>query len=118
MTDEPPLDIDQALRLVADDPELLADLGVEFLNQVPQRTAQLRQALDLGDAGTVWHVAHSLKGALSSLAAMSACQQATELERLGRAGRLDAARHRLDGLERELRRLSDFLAVPGLSHRV
>ena len=109
----PPLDIDRALMLAADDPELLADLGHEFLSRVPEHTAELRRALDFGDAEAAWHVAHSLKGALASLAAVTACQQAAELEGLGRAGRLDAARDRLAGLERELQRVSDFLAVPG-----
>jgi HPt (histidine-containing phosphotransfer) domain-containing protein len=112
----PPVDIRQALRLAADDPELLTDLGDEFRKQVPDRLAELRRALEGGDADSVWRVAHSLKGALASLAAVTACQQAFELEELGRAGRLDAARERLDGLERELGRVSEFLAVPRWSH--
>ena len=119
MTDQSrsfPVDIRQALRLSADDPELLADLGDEFRSQVPDRLAELREALDGGDAETVRRVAHNLKGALASLAAATACQQAFELEGLGRAGRVDAAREKFDRLERELRRVSDFLAVPGWNH--
>jgi len=114
----PPLDLDRALTLAADDPELLADLGDEFLLRVPEHTTELRRALDVGDAEAVRLVAHSLKGALASLAAVTACQQAAELEHLGREGRLDAARGRLADLERELQRISDFLAVPGWSHPV
>jgi HPt (histidine-containing phosphotransfer) domain-containing protein len=113
----PPVDIRQALRLAADDPELLSDLGDEFRSKVPEHLAELRTALDGGDAETVRRVAHSLKGALAILAARPACQQALELEGLGWTERLDAARERFDGLERELRRVSDFLAVPGWSHR-
>jgi HPt (histidine-containing phosphotransfer) domain-containing protein len=112
----PPVDIHWALRLAADDPELLTDLGDEFRRQVPHRLAELRRALEGGDAAAVWRVAHGLKGALATLAAVTACQQALELEALGRAGRLDAARERLDGLERELERVSEFLTVPGWSH--
>ena len=120
MFDQPlsaPVDIRQALRLAADDPELLSDLGDEFRSQVPDHLGNLRLAIDGGDAETVRRVAHSLKGALASLAAVTACRQAFELEELGRAGCLDAARERFDDLERELRRVSEFLAVPGWSHQ-
>lgn len=119
MIDQPlaPVDIRQALRLAADDPELLTDLGDVFRTQVPDRLAELRGALEGGDAETVRRVAHSLRGALATLAAVTACHQAFELEALGRTGRLDAARDKLDALERELRRISDFLAVPGWSHQ-
>jgi hypothetical protein len=105
MSDEPlapPVDLRQALRLADDDPEHLGELRI---------------ALDGGDAETVQRVAHSLKGALAILAAGPAGRQALELEALGRSKQLGAARERLDALEREIRRVSDFLAVPGWSRR-
>ena len=55
--------------------------------------------------------------ALAILAAGPAGRQALELEALGRSKQLGAARERLDALEREIRRVSDFLAVPGWSRR-
>jgi HPt (histidine-containing phosphotransfer) domain-containing protein len=120
MSDEPlapPVDLRQALRLADDDPELLKDLGEEFRQKLPEHLGELRIALDGGDAETVQRVAHSLKGALAILAAGPAGRQALELEALGRSKQLGAARERLDALEREIRRVSDFLAVPGWSRR-
>jgi HPt (histidine-containing phosphotransfer) domain-containing protein len=120
MSDEPlapPVDLRQALRLADDDRELLQDLGEEFREKLPEHLGELRTALDGGDAETVQRVAHSLKGALAILAAGPAGRQALELEALGRSKQLGAARERLDALEREIRRVSDFLAVPGWSRR-
>jgi HPt (histidine-containing phosphotransfer) domain-containing protein len=118
MIDQPPsapIDLGQAFRLTGDDPELLADLGDELRSRIPELLAELRRAVEGGDADTMTRVAHSLKGALATVAAVTASQRALELEKLGRSGRLQAARAPLDDLEQELGRVSAFLAVPGWS---
>jgi two-component system, sensor histidine kinase and response regulator len=63
-----------------------------------------REAIESGNARAVQVTAHTLKGALSNLAAGRASRVAEELEAMGASGHLEGADEKLIELERELAR--------------
>jgi HPt (histidine-containing phosphotransfer) domain-containing protein len=73
---------------------------------------ELRKAIDRGDAGQLERTAHSLKGALGTIAASNARTLAYELETMGHTARLDKAAITLQQLTVELERLTAFFADP------
>ena len=91
-----------ALHYTGGDSELLAELVGLFLETVPERRAELGEAVARADARTVERVAHSLKGGLASLGAGPAAALAAELERLGAQARVDAWPEAVGRLEAEL----------------
>jgi len=63
-----------------------------------------REAIESGNARAVQVTAHTLKGALSNLAAGRASRVAEELESMGASGQLNGADEKLNELEQELAR--------------
>jgi two-component system, sensor histidine kinase and response regulator len=105
------LNWDEALTQAGGDPDFLRDMSATFLGECPQWLADLRQAVDDGDAPRVRIVAHTAKGALTVLAARAAEAAAQRLETLGRAGDLSGGRDALAALAAEIERLSQALKV-------
>jgi len=74
---------------VGDDPEFLAELIDDFLEDAPTQVAALREAVASGDATSARRAAHTLKGTSRTFGAgelASLCQDA-ETGRLGRSRR-------------------------------
>jgi HPt (histidine-containing phosphotransfer) domain-containing protein len=92
----------QALKRLGGDENLLRELCEIFLEESPKMLGRLRQALTEGDAATVMHAAHSLKGEVSYLGAPAALQAARQLEDMGRENRLAGGEKIFSSLEREL----------------
>ncbi len=109
----PAVDLEAALDWVDRDRALLAELTALFLEDLPGRIAELREAVLAGDAGRAQRAAHTLKGPLASFHARRAVELAGQLEALGRAGRLPPATGLLEELERELAAVAHALAAPG-----
>lgn len=80
-----------ALSHVGDDEEILAQVLQMFLEQAPERLAQVEAALRDGDAKTLEREAHSLKGTAATLGMSALRDSAYTVERLGAAGSLDDA---------------------------
>ena len=74
----------EALERVEGDVDLLRELVEVFLEDVPTRMAEIREALERRDAEGLRSAAHSLKGAAANL---SACAVSAAAERLEMAGR-------------------------------
>jgi signal transduction histidine kinase len=107
------------LRGIVDgDKALLAELGQIFLEDYPVQMTGLRKAIDSGDARQLERTAHSLKGALSTIAALSAQTLAYELETMGHTTHLEKAAIILQQLTTELERLSAFFADPSWVDRI
>jgi HPt (histidine-containing phosphotransfer) domain-containing protein len=86
-----PAAIDSMREMVGGDDEFLADLIDTFLKDAPQMLADIRQALETGDAETLRRIAHSLKSNSDSFGAMALGELCRELERMGKANALEGA---------------------------
>src|SRR5439155_16548509 len=84
------------------DPELLLDLLNAFREDSAKLLAEIRSALARRDARALARPAHTLKGALATLAAGAAAEAARRLECIGRADDIDSAEQACAALDREL----------------
>jgi HPt (histidine-containing phosphotransfer) domain-containing protein len=106
----PPLiDQEALLERVAGDPTFLASMVELFVLDAPLRLEAIRQALGRADAPGVERAAHSLKGALATMAADSVAAEALRLEQLGRSGSLHGADAMLATLEADVTRVTAAL---------
>ena len=84
-------------ELVGDD--FIGELVETFFEEAPGLLAEIKRALDEGDAEAFRRAAHSLKSNGDSFGATRLAALARELETMGRDGRLDEARPKLPQLE-------------------
>jgi two-component system, sensor histidine kinase and response regulator len=97
------------------DAALLRRLIRVFRADAPARLEEIRRAVAARDSEALRLAAHALKGAAAALGAEEAAAATRELERLARAGDLDAARpawHEVRAAMRRLDRALDRDAVP------
>jgi signal transduction histidine kinase/HPt (histidine-containing phosphotransfer) domain-containing protein len=113
-----PVDTTALMGIVDGDKGLLTELGQLFLEDYPIQMTELRKAIDGGDAGQLERTAHSLKGALGTIAASNARTLAYELERMGHTARLNKAAIILQQLTAELEQLTAFLSDPSWVDRM
>jgi HPt (histidine-containing phosphotransfer) domain-containing protein len=109
MKDEPVISYDSLMAQFDGDRDLFAEVAEIFLEDCPRQMEAIRAALDAGDASGVELAAHTLKGSTSSFAAVPASRAAEALERIGRTGALDGARHAFLSLDAEIRKLEEQL---------
>jgi CheY-like chemotaxis protein/HPt (histidine-containing phosphotransfer) domain-containing protein len=88
---------------------LVGRLVDAFLASAPADLAELRAAIQRGDATAVHHVAHRLKGAAGTLGSTGMVEVCQELEALARAGRLPPADDLLWRVEQEFDRVTSVL---------
>jgi carbon monoxide dehydrogenase subunit G len=98
----PAIDYEALREAVGDDQELLQVVLQAFLSESPQKMADLRAAIDHGDAKAVAAAAHGLKGCVRYFGETPAYSLAWQLETLGAAGRLDGAGDIARGLSAQL----------------
>jgi len=99
-----------ALERVEGDVELLREIAQLFLEDVPVRLAEIRDALEARDADALRTAAHSLKGAAANLSALAVGEAAKRLEIAGQKHDLEDADVAFAVLETEVCRLTDELA--------
>jgi len=109
----PVLDRETMLGSVEQDLGLLREIAELFFAESPGLLTQIRNGVRDSNAEAVERSAHTLKGALSSFGAISACEAARALEIRAREARFDGAPELLSALENEVSRacnaLSNFL---------
>jgi signal transduction histidine kinase len=115
---ELPVDLTTLRGIVDGDKALLAELGQIFLEDSQVQMTELRKALDRGDACQLERIAHSLKGALGTIAAVKAQTLAHELETISHTAHLDNAANILQQLTAEIKRLTTFFADPSWVERM
>lgn len=71
-----------------DNDEFLREIAGIFLEDTPQRIAELDQSLAAGDAAKFTRAAHSIKGSSANLGAMALRSVAEKLEHQARTGGL------------------------------
>ncbi len=87
--------VDGDMEFLADTVGMLADDGPELI-------AQLRVAIDAGDAAGVGRIAHTLKGMISNFCAHETQSIAFELEKAGKANDLSAAAGLIERLAQQV----------------
>jgi len=110
------LDREIMMRHVGADPEVFLEMVKAFNEECPRLLAEIRSGITRGDAAHLQHAAHSLKGALRTLAAPAASEAALQIEVMARAGDLSRVEEGWRALEREmvaLRRELSALVLPG-----
>jgi signal transduction histidine kinase/CheY-like chemotaxis protein/HPt (histidine-containing phosphotransfer) domain-containing protein len=86
---QPPVfDRKGALARAGGNEELLRELIDLFLDECPRMMADIRGALDDREPEQLEKAVHALKGAASTLGAVSACEALVRLETIGRSGDL------------------------------
>jgi PAS domain S-box-containing protein len=100
-----PFDVAVALERTAGDRDLLRELAGVFCEGCPPMMADIRAALDQGDARKLMGAAHALKGAVGTFGAGTAFDIAYRLELMGRKGNLADAEAVYGSLRREIDRL-------------
>lgn len=110
---EPPFNRTEALAYLKGEERFLTEMVTLFLQESSQLLVTVRQAIAAGDASTLQRAAHTLKGALTYVAAHPAQRAAQRLEALGAAGNMAAATPALAQLESEMERLTSALRAAG-----
>ena len=107
------VDWSMALKTVHGDRELLKEVIEAVLEECPELTEQLRQAIADRDAAQVHHAAHTLGGILRTYGANEVTQLVTGLEAMGKSGELNGAEETFERFESELEKvrleLNDFV---------
>jgi CheY-like chemotaxis protein len=104
-----PIDEAELLERVDGDRTFIAELAEVFRDDYPRQLRIAHEGVTSGDAEKVRRAAHALKGALSNLAAPSACTLAMAIEEVVKNGELSDARVTLIQLEEELHRVAKRL---------
>jgi signal transduction histidine kinase/DNA-binding response OmpR family regulator len=99
----------ELMERLGGDTELLAEVIDLFLSDCPKRLADIKAAVDAGDAERLRTAAHALKGAAGTIAAASVFEASQMLERLGAERRIEAAPAAFRHLSREAAALMDTL---------
>jgi HPt (histidine-containing phosphotransfer) domain-containing protein len=94
-------DIRELLTRVENDRELLRELLLISIADLPKHLHGLRDAVNASAADHVASRAHTLKGMLANLSAYRAAEAAARLERLGRSGQRSGFQFELAQFERE-----------------
>jgi CheY-like chemotaxis protein len=105
-----PIDTASALARVGGDAELLKEMVVLFLNELPTLLTNLRDAVTGADAKAAERAAHKLKGSAGNFAAHPAVEALRKLETLCRYGGLSTAGPVFADVEREIQRLKSAMA--------
>ncbi len=91
---------------VGNDVEFLQEIAGLFLEDCPKLLGEIRAAVQGGDARTLEHAAHTLKGSVANFGAEAAREAAFRLEAMGRAGDLTPAPAAVSSLEDEIERFT------------
>lgn len=91
-----------ALRFLDDDVELLRDVVKVFLEESPQLTAAMREAIERRDGPALQLASHAMGSAMQTFGVPAATDAALELESLGRQNEFADAQAYLDELQSHL----------------
>lgn len=84
-----------------EDPAFLRELIELFLQDVPQRVAELEQAIAGGDAPLLTRAAHTIKGSCSNFGAAGLAEVALKMEHQGKANAFADAKATLPALQEQ-----------------
>jgi HPt (histidine-containing phosphotransfer) domain-containing protein len=91
------------------EPDKLARIVGLFIDDVPLRLQELRQAVASGEAQRVEETAHMLKGGSGYMGATQMAEMCAMIQNLGASGEFSRAPELLDALEEEFKRIRPAL---------
>jgi HPt (histidine-containing phosphotransfer) domain-containing protein len=97
------------------DRDLLSELALVFLDDLPEQLAALHRAVDNMQNRDLERLAHRLKGSVGNFAAKPAFEAAFRLEKIACQGNSQQISQAADALEYEIQRLRD--ALQGWAHK-
>jgi two-component system sensor histidine kinase/response regulator len=104
-----PVDVSVLAALVGDDPEIIRDFLQNFQVSAYQIAAELKCACENGSVAEAGAMAHKLKSSARSVGALALGELCAELEKAGKAGRLDAVATLLPKFETEMATVNEYL---------
>jgi len=104
------LDVDELTERCLGHLDFLERILAKFQKHFAQDLDLLAEGVEAEDAERIAQVAHRLKGAAANVAAAGLRDQAAEIERLGRAGRLPEIRPRVAGIRDDWKRFVEEVA--------
>jgi PAS domain S-box-containing protein len=104
-----PVDLTSVKLLADGDAEFQRDIVQAFAATARASIAEVRAALERGDAMALARAAHTIKGASASIQAKAASRAAAALELAARGGDGKSLRDLAQGLQREIARAVDYL---------
>lgn len=99
------LDWERALENADGSEELLIELAQVFVESCPEMMAEVRAAIDRGDAPALYRAAHNIKGSARIFAAGAVMDEALRLEEMGADAKLGGANESWEILDREVDQL-------------
>ncbi|MFQ5473402.1 MAG: response regulator, partial [Dehalococcoidia bacterium] len=102
-------DLDEALRTVKGDRDLLEVVVETVLEETPRLLEAIRRSIADGDPAALRLAAHTLKGSIRYFGQSAAYEHAYRLEKIGREGPLEDAGEVVPVLEGEMARLTAIL---------
>jgi signal transduction histidine kinase/DNA-binding NarL/FixJ family response regulator/PAS domain-containing protein len=91
--------------------QILAKIIKQYLQDAPQRLANIRDALSQSNPETLRTSAHTLRSSSANLGAINFANICKELENLGRSGTTEGATEKLVQLEKEYARVKEALLL-------
>ncbi len=101
--------LDEALRSVRGDRELLRIVCEAVVEDAPRLLGEIERAIEAQDAGALRLYAHALKGSIRYFGNTAAFDTAFQLEKMGREGSLSGASDLFTSLVGEMEQLRAFL---------
>jgi histidine phosphotransfer protein HptB len=91
--------INALIELVGDDRDALAEIIDAFVEEAPERLAELREGIAAGDATLVGRAAHTLKSNARTFGATTLAALCEEIETAARSGDLGPASAGVDEVD-------------------
>ncbi|MGA1824773.1 MAG: Hpt domain-containing protein [bacterium] len=104
-----PVEMDELFRIMDGDMALLKECFDDFARYSAKLLANIKNAIDAGDAKDLKITAHKFRGTLINLAANKGAELASQLETMGKNANLAHADERFQSLNAECERLKDFM---------
>jgi len=103
--DQTVFDWNGVLERLMGDEELAREVLKTFLEDIPRKLDAIKEHLEKGNPEEVQRQAHTIKGASANICGKDLSAVAFDVEILGKAGKLDLVRARMEEMERQFQRL-------------